>query len=220
MLKAEFESPYIKSLWAFLEMRRGSGVEVYPPSDQVFAAFAHTPPQDVRVVILGQDPYHNVGQAQGLCFSVNPLTPVPPSLANILRELHTDLGLAIPSHGCLSAWAKQGVLLLNAVLTVEKNQPGAHQGKGWEQFTDRVIHLLCEGNRPLVFMLWGAQAQKKGQFIDSDKHCVLTSSHPSPLSAHRGFLGCRHFSKANDFLKSQGLAPIDWSLPDARTVQA
>lgn len=208
----------MKSLSAFLEQRRGSGVEVYPPSDQVFAAFAHTPPQKVRVVILGQDPYHNPGQAHGLCFSVNSPAPVPPSLGNIFRELHADLGTDIPTHGCLKGWAEQGVLLLNTVLTVEKNQPGSHQGKGWEQFTDRVIRLLCDANRPLVFMLWGAQAQKKGQSIDNSKHCVLKSSHPSPLSAYRGFLGCRHFSKANDFLKSQGEEPIDWSLPDASTL--
>ncbi|WOJ93906.1 uracil-DNA glycosylase [Congregibacter variabilis] len=214
LLKAELESPQMQALFGFLEKRRASGVEVYPPSDQVFAAFAQTPPQNVRVVILGQDPYHNVGQAHGLCFSVNSGTPVPPSLANIFRELRDDLGIGMPSHGNLGAWANQGVLLLNTVLTVEKNHAGSHQGKGWEQFTDRVIRLLSDGDRPLVFMLWGAQAQKKGQSIDRSKHCVLTSSHPSPLSAYRGFLGCRHFSKANDFLKSQGVAPIDWSLPE------
>ncbi|EED32709.1 uracil-DNA glycosylase [gamma proteobacterium NOR5-3] len=218
LLGAELDSSSMQSLAAFLTERRGSGADVYPPADQVFAAFAQTPLQTVRAVILGQDPYHNEGQAHGLSFSVNRGTPVPPSLANIFRELHADLGLDIPPHGNLGAWARQGVLLLNTVLTVEKNQPGAHQGKGWEQFTDAVIRLLSQREQPLVFMLWGAQAQKKGQAIDAGKHCVLTSSHPSPLSAHRGFLGCRHFSRANAFLKSRGLVPIDWSLLDSPAV--
>jgi uracil-DNA glycosylase len=165
------------------------------------------------VVILGQDPYHNPGQAHGLCFSVNPGVPVPPSLANVYKELHRDIGFAIPGHGYLLPWARRGVLLLNSVLTVEHNQPGAHQGKGWERFTDRVISLLADADKPLVFLLWGAQAQKKGRAIDPERHCVLSAPHPSPLSAHRGFIGCGHFSAANAFLVQRGLAAIDWSLP-------
>jgi uracil-DNA glycosylase len=167
----------------------------------------------VRVVILGQDPYHNPGQAHGLCFSVNPGVPVPPSLANIYRELASDLGAAIPAHGDLRAWAERGVLLLNSVLTVEQNCPGSHQGKGWERFTDRVVETLNERAQPMVFMLWGAQAQKKGRAIDRGRHLVLTAPHPSPLSAHRGFLGCGHFSAANRFLEDRGMGAQDWSLP-------
>ncbi|WP_414980817.1 uracil-DNA glycosylase [Congregibacter sp.] len=214
LLKSELEAEYMKALFAFLGERRASGVEIYPPPEQVFSAFELTPPQKVRVVILGQDPYHNPGQAHGLCFSVNSGTPVPPSLGNVLRELQADLGFSLPLQACLNEWAGQGVLLLNTVLTVERNCPGSHQGKGWERFTDRVIRLLSQSDQPLVFMLWGAQAQKKGGAIDVSKHCVLTTSHPSPLSAYRGFLGCGHFSKANTFFHSQGLPAIDWSLSD------
>ena len=213
LLQQEFESDYMRALSQFLRQRRAAGVVVYPPSADIFHAFWATPPSQVRVVILGQDPYHNPGQAHGLCFSVNPGVPVPPSLANIYRELHADLGAAIPSHGHLAAWAERGVLLLNSVLTVEQNQPGSHRGKGWERFTDRVVSILSAGDRPLVFLLWGGYAQKKGAGINRDRHCVLTAPHPSPLSAHRGFLGCGHFSAANAFLEERGLKPMDWSLP-------
>lgn len=215
LLSTELAADYMQSLQAFLCERREIGVPVYPPAHQVFAAFDETPPDRVRVVILGQDPYHNPGQSHGLCFSVSPGTPVPPSLGNIFRELETDLGLPLPSHGCLAAWARQGVLLLNTVLTVERNRPGSHQGIGWERFTDCVIDLLSAREQPTVFMLWGAQAQKKGRAIDSSRHCVLKAPHPSPLSAYRGFLGCGHFGKANAFLRSRGLPPIDWSLADS-----
>lgn len=216
LLASEFESDYMHELSAFLRQRRRDGVALYPPPGQIFSAFKATPPQNVRVVILGQDPYHNPGQAHGLCFSVNPGVSVPPSLGNIFRELQRDLGIDEPDHGCLNAWAGQGVLLINSVLTVEHNQPGCHQGKGWERFTDRVVELLSAGERPLVFMLWGAQAQKKGRAIDASRHCVLKAPHPSPLSAYRGFIGCGHFGLANEFLRSKGFAPIDWALPSAR----
>ncbi|WP_439107809.1 uracil-DNA glycosylase [Congregibacter sp.] len=214
LLKREFASEYMTNLSAFLKDRRASGKPVFPPAKQVFNAFESTAPQSVRVVILGQDPYHSAGQAHGLCFSVNPDCPIPPSLRNIFKELQADQGIDIPSHGCLSSWAKQGVLLLNTVLTVEEGSPGSHRGKGWERFTDRVISILAEGDSPLVFMLWGAQAQAKASAIDARKHCVLRAPHPSPLSAHRGFFGCGHFGKANDFLRGQSLLPIDWSLGD------
>jgi len=167
----------------------------------------------VRVVILGQDPYHGPGQAHGLCFSVLPGIKVPPSLANIYKELQADLDLVPPGHGCLTSWAEQGVLLLNATLTVEQADAGAHQGKGWEQFTDRAIRALNDQREGIVFLLWGSYAQKKGAFIDQSRHLVLKSVHPSPLSAYRGFLGCKHFSKTNKFLQQQGGAPIDWQLP-------
>lgn len=202
----------MKALGQFLCERREAGAAIYPPWETVFAALNEVPPAKVRVVILGQDPYHNPRQAQGLCFSVNRGVPIPPSLRNIFLELHRDLGIQVPDQGCLTAWVKQGVLLLNSVLTVEHKQPGSHAGQGWEQFTDRVIRILSDGEQPLVFMLWGAQAQKKGRGIDTSKHCVLSAAHPSPLSAYRGFHGCGHFGQANGFLISQGVAPIDWSL--------
>lgn len=213
LLRDEFEQPYMQRLSAYLRQRRREGAQIYPPPAQIFSAFEATPPDRTRVVILGQDPYHNPGQAHGLCFSVRPGVPVPPSLLNIYRELRDDLQVEPPDHGCLSSWAQAGVLLLNSVLTVERNQPGAHQGQGWEQFTDRVVACLNEDSTPRVFLLWGAQAQKKGRNIDRDRHCVLTAPHPSPLSAHRGFLGCRHFSAANEFLVARGLDPVDWRLP-------
>ena len=167
----------------------------------------------VKVVILGQDPYHGPNQAHGLCFSVLPGVPFPPSLLNIFKEINQDLGVPMPDHGCLQSWAEQGVLLLNATLTVERNRAGSHQGRGWEQFTDRAVQLLNEQRQGLVFLLWGSYAQKKGQFIDRQKHLVLEAPHPSPLSAHRGFFGTRHFSRTNDYLAQQGQAPIDWRLP-------
>lgn len=213
LLAEEFASDYMQALSQFLRERREAGATLYPPAGDIFRAFWETPPQGARVVILGQDPYHGPRQAHGLCFSVLPGTPVPPSLGNIYRELQRDLGLPIPDHGCLLPWARQGVLLLNAVLTVERGRAGAHQGKGWERFTDAAIDRLMLGDEPRVFLLWGAQAKKKGQRIDRARHCVLTAPHPSPLSAHRGFLGCGHFSQANAWLESRGLAPIDWRLP-------
>lgn len=214
LLKDEFQQDYMRVLSGFLRERRASGVPVYPPPADIFRAFWETPPAQVRVVILGQDPYHNPGQAHGLCFSVNPGVRVPPSLLNIYKELAADLGLAAPAHGCLSAWARRGVLLLNSVLTVEQNSPGSHQGKGWERFTDRVVSELSSSQTPKVFMLWGSHAQRKGQGIDEARHLVLRAPHPSPLSAHRGFLGCRHFSQANTFLEHHGMPPLNWQLSD------
>ncbi|MDX1626451.1 MAG: uracil-DNA glycosylase [Wenzhouxiangellaceae bacterium] len=210
----EFEQPYMRDLRAFLLQRKRSGAEVYPPGNRIFNALDSTPPGRVKAVILGQDPYHGPGQAHGLCFSVRPGVPVPPSLLNIYKELRDDIGFEPPPHGCLQPWAHQGVLLLNAVLTVERGRAGAHQGKGWERFTDRVVAEIDRGDRPVVFLLWGSQAKKKGQGIDRDRHLVLTAPHPSPLSAHRGFLGCRHFSRANRWLAERGHDPIDWSLPE------
>lgn len=201
------------ALRAFLLERHEAGVTIYPPPAQWFSALNRTPLDDVRVVILGQDPYHGPGQAHGLCFSVQPGQPVPPSLKNIFKEREQDLCLPAPDDGCLEAWADRGVLLLNAVLTVERGSAGAHQGKGWEQFTDVVVRVLNAEREGLVFMLWGGYALKKGSIIDRDRHCVLTAPHPSPLSAHRGFLGCRHFSKANEYLQSRGTPAVDWGLP-------
>ena len=218
LLGEEFEQPYMKELAAFLRERRAAGATLYPPPRDIFRAFWETAPDDVRIVILGQDPYHNPGQAHGLCFSVNPGVPTPPSLVNIYKELATDLHCSDPGHGCLLSWARQGVLLLNSVLTVEKNSPACHQGKGWERFTDRVVAALSAHPSPKVFLLWGAYAQKKGRAIDAGKHRVLTAPHPSPLSAHRGFFGCRHFSKANTILQEHGLAEVDWQLPPVEEV--
>lgn len=213
-LEAEFDQPYMIALKRFLLERKAAGAEIYPPGSLIFNALNSTPPSHVRVVILGQDPYHGPGQAHGLCFSVRPGVRVPPSLLNIFKELHQDIGFDVPSHGCLQSWADHGVLLLNAVLTVEQGRAGAHQGKGWERFTDRVVDVVNNGDRPVVFMLWGSQAQRKGAGIDRNRHLVLTAPHPSPLSAHRGFFGCRHFSRANDWLEEQGMAPVDWRLPE------
>lgn len=201
------------ALSAFLRQRKAQGARIYPPGPEIFAAFDATPFDDVKVVILGQDPYHGPGQAHGLCFSVRPGVPVPPSLDNIFKEIHADLGLPRPDHGCLLPWAHQGVLLLNAVLTVEDGRAGAHQGKGWEGFTDHVVDVLNREREGLVFLLWGSYAQAKGKMIDTRRHRVLKAPHPSPLSAHRGFMGCRHFSATNDYLARNGKTPIDWSLP-------
>lgn len=212
VLRNEFDQEYMKSLRAFLKEEIKNKKIIHPKPQEYFAAFEHTPIDQVQVVILGQDPYHGPGQAHGLCFSVREKVPPPPSLKNIFKELHRDLGIPIPNHGCLSSWAAQGVLLLNSVLTVEDGLAASHRNRGWETFTDRVIAVLNQQTRPLAFLLWGSYAQKKGEIIDRKKHLVLESVHPSPLSAHRGFLGCGHFSKANDFLKKQGRAPIDWSL--------
>ena len=212
-LQPQFDQPYMQQLRAFLLQRKQAGGVIYPPGNQWFAAFDHCPFDQAKVVILGQDPYHGEGQAHGLCFSVQPGVKTPPSLVNIYKELVDDVGFLIPNHGCLTSWAGQGVLLLNATLTVEQGNAGAHQGKGWETFTDSAIQALNEQREGLVFMLWGSYAQKKGAVIDASKHLVLKAPHPSPLSAHRGFLGCKHFSKANQYLKQQGVASIDWQLP-------
>ena len=205
--------PEMQSLGEFLRAEKQAGKVVYPPGPDIFAAFEHTPFDAVRVVILGQDPYHGPGQAHGLCFSVRPGVPPPPSLQNMFKEIQRDLGFRAPDHGCLTPWADRGVLLLNSVLTVEQGMAAAHQGKGWEGFTDAAIEALNREREGLVFMLWGAYAQRKGQLIDPARHCVLKSVHPSPLSAHRGFIGCGHFSAANQYLEAHGVAPIDWSLP-------
>ncbi|MCK9563853.1 MAG: uracil-DNA glycosylase [Bacteroidales bacterium] len=214
VLGGQFELPYMTELKAFLQQQKQQGKIIYPPGSLWFNAFDTTPFDRVKVVILGQDPYHGPNQAHGLCFSVLPGVQTPPSLVNIYKELEADLGIPPARHGCLSHWAEQGVLLLNATLTVEQGRAGAHQGKGWETFTDAAVHALNEQRDNLVFMLWGSYAQKKGSFIDTGKHLVLKAPHPSPLSAHRGFLGCRHFSKANDYLVKTGQAPIDWRLPE------
>lgn len=205
----------MQALSAFLRERQARGARIFPPGAQIFAALDATTFEQVKVVILGQDPYHGRGQAHGLCFSVQPGVPIPPSLENIYRELQRDLGIAPPDHGCLTHWAQQGVLLLNAVLTVEEGRAGAHAGKGWEGFTDAVVDALNREREHLVFLLWGSYAQKKGAVIDARRHRVLKAPHPSPLSAHRGFIGCGHFSAANDYLSRNGLAPIDWRLPVA-----
>jgi len=212
-LQAQFDQPYMHKLKEFLLTRKQHRAVIYPPGSQIFNALNSTPFQQVRVVILGQDPYHGPGQAHGLCFSVLPGVRTPPSLANIYREIQSDIGIAPPSHGNLQSWADQGVLLLNAVLTVESGQAGSHQGKGWEEFTDAVVQSLTDGREGLVFMLWGSYAQKKGAVIDRRKHLVLKAPHPSPLSAYRGFLGCKHFSRANDYLQQHQQSPIDWTVP-------
>jgi uracil-DNA glycosylase len=213
-LGQEFEAPYMLALREFLVEQKANGKVIYPPGAMIFNALNSTPLEAVRVVIIGQDPYHGPGQAHGLSFSVPPGVRPPPSLQNIFKEIQRDLGLPMPGHGCLQAWAAQGVLLLNTVLTVEQGMPGSHAKRGWERFTSRVIDLLNRDAEHLVFMLWGSHAQKKGQQIDRERHLVLTSVHPSPLSAHRGFLGNGHFSRANQYLVEHGHAPIDWSLSD------
>lgn len=212
-LDKEFEQPYMQQLKVFLQQQKSQQKVIFPHSSNWFHALEATPLSQVKVVILGQDPYHQPGQAHGLCFSVKPGIAIPPSLMNIYKELKTDLNMTAPNHGYLESWARQGVLLLNAVLTVEQGQANAHQGKGWEKFTDRVISLVNDQRDNVVFMLWGSYAQKKGANIDSNRHLVLKAPHPSPLSAHRGFLGCRHFSQANAYLQQHGQTPIDWQLP-------
>lgn len=211
ILAGEFQQEYFRELKNFLVEERRQ-YRVYPPGSKIFAAFDFTPFTSVKVVLLGQDPYHGQGQAQGLCFSVPRGIPKPPSLVNIFKELHDDLGLAIPPHGNLEAWARQGVLLLNATLTVRANQAGSHQHKGWEQFTDAAIRALAEQRENLVFMLWGNYAQAKAALVDGHKHCILKAPHPSPFSANQGFFGCRHFSRANDFLVRAGKEPVDWQI--------
>lgn len=212
LLQSEQGKAYMQQLNRFLHEKRQQGKVIYPPESDIFAAFKESPFEKVKVVILGQDPYHGPGQAHGLCFSVQPLVKTPPSLINIYKELHTDLGLEIPFHGNLLSWAQQGVFLLNATLSVESGKAGSHQGQGWEQLTDRAIQQLNEQREKLVFMLWGSHAQKKGALIDETKHLVLKAPHPSPLSAYRGFFGSCHFSKANKYLIEHNIAPIDWQI--------
>ena len=207
------DRPDMLALSTFLREEKAAGKDIYPPGPDIFNAFGHTPFDKVRVVILGQDPYHGPGQAHGLSFSVRPGVRVPPSLQNMFKEIEASLGLPRPDHGCLTPWADRGVLLLNAVLTVEAGQAASHQGKGWEGFTDAAIDALNREREGLVFLLWGSHAQKKGQLIDASRHLILRSVHPSPLSAHRGFLGCGHFAKANAYLESRGEPSMDWSLP-------
>ena len=208
-LKPEFGKDYYKNLYRFIQEEYREHV-VFPPADEIFSAFHLTPLEQVKVVILGQDPYHNVGQAHGLCFSVKPEVDIPPSLVNIYKELHDDLGCSIPNHGYLVKWAEQGVLLLNTLLTVRAHQAFSHQGKGWEQFTDAVIRAVNEQDRPIVFILWGKPAQSKKSMLNNPKHLILEAPHPSPLSAYRGFYGSKPFSKTNQFLQNHGLEPIDW----------
>ena len=214
VLDDEFAAPYMQDLKQFLRAEKDKQKVIYPHSSNWFHALETTPLDQVKVVILGQDPYHQPGQAHGLCFSVKPGVKTPPSLVNIYKELESDLGVKPVAHGYLESWAKQGVLLLNAVLTVEDSKANAHQGKGWEQFTDKVISTVNEQCENVVFMLWGSYAQRKGSVIDTDRHLVLKAPHPSPLSAHRGFFGCRHFSQANQYLEAHGQSTINWQLPD------
>ncbi len=207
----EFQQPYYLELYQFLKAEYSKSV-IYPDADDIFNAFHFTPFHNVKVVILGQDPYHNEGQAHGLCFSVKPQVEIPPSLVNIYKELQDDLGCFIPNNGYLEKWARQGVLLLNTVLTVRAHQANSHQGMGWERFTDAVIRAVNEQDRPVVFLLWGRPAQQKRSMLNNPKHLVLEAPHPSPLSAYRGFFGCRHFSKTNEFLQNNGLETIDWQI--------
>jgi len=212
-LTEEFKKPYYKDLYKkVLEEYRTR--QIFPNPDDIFNAFHLTPLKDVKVVILGQDPYHNDGQAHGLCFSVKPDVEVPPSLVNIYQELHDDLGCKIPNNGYLVKWAKQGVLMLNTVLTVRAHQANSHRGIGWEQFTDAVIRAVNAQDRPIVFLLWGRPAQMKKSMLDNPKHLILEAPHPSPLSAYRGFFGCKHFSQTNAFLEKNGIEPIDWQIED------
>lgn len=210
-LRGEFKKPYYKSLFERVKSEYSSR-QIFPPADDIFNAFHLTPLSQVKVVILGQDPYHNVGQAHGLCFSVRKGVDVPPSLVNIYKELHDDLGCEIPNHGCLTKWAKQGVLMLNTVLTVRAHEANSHRGIGWEEFTDAAIGALNSQNRPIVFILWGSPAQKKARMLNNPNHLILKAPHPSPLSAYRGFFGSKPFSQANEFLKEHGLEPIDWQI--------
>lgn len=210
-LAAEFDKPYFKALADTVRREYATpGIHIYPPARSIFSAFDSTPFEEVRAVIIGQDPYHGPGQANGLCFSVNPGIDIPPSLRNIFKEIHEDTGAPYPADGDLSRWAAQGVLLLNASLTVREHSPKSHSGIGWETFTDAAVHALAEKREHIVFLLWGSDAIKKGAFIDRSRHLVLTSPHPSPLSAHRGFFGNRHFSKTNEYLAAHGQTPVIW----------
>ena len=210
-VNAEFKKPYYKDLYKFVKEEYSKNV-VFPPSEDIFNALHLTPLSEVKVLILGQDPYHNFNQAHGLCFSVLPGNDTPPSLVNIYKELNEDLGCYIPNNGYLVKWAKQGVLMLNTVLTVRAHQANSHAGHGWEQFTDAIIEAVNKEDRPIVYMLWGSPAQRKASMLNNPKHLILKAPHPSPLSAYRGFFGCKHFSKCNEFLKANGIAPIDWQI--------
>ena len=213
VLAAEFEQPYMKALKNFLLEEKQNGNQVYPKGSEIFNALNHTPFDKVKVVLLGQDPYHGVGQAHGLSFSVQKGIAIPPSLKNIYKELASDIStFSVPNHGNLTKWAEEGVLLLNATLTVRAQQAGSHQGKGWEIFTDKIISKLSDEREGLVFLLWGRYAQNKSALIDSNKHTVLKAAHPSPFSAYNGFLGCKHFSKANEILEKEGKTPVDWQI--------
>ena len=214
-LSPEFKKDYYKELYKKV-LDEYNSTQVFPPADEIFSAFELTPLSDVKVVIIGQDPYHNVNQAHGLCFSVKPSVDIPPSLVNIYKELHDDLGCYIPDNGYLIKWAKQGVLMLNSVLTVRAHMANSHQGIGWEKFTDAVIKILNEQDRPIVYLLWGKPAEKKAAVVNNPKQLLLKAPHPSPLSAYRGFFGCGHFSKANEFLKKNGLEPIDWQIENVK----
>ena len=211
VLKSEYSKPYYRKLYDFIHTEYATR-QIFPPAEDIFNAFHLTPLSRVKVVIIGQDPYHEPGQAHGLCFSVQKGVEIPPSLQNIYKELHDDIGFTIPDHGCLTHWAEQGVLLLNAVLTVRAHAAASHRNKGWEEFTDAVIRAVNEVDRPVVFMLWGGFARSKRPMLTNPKHLVLEAPHPSPLSAYRGFFGCRHFSKANQFLTENGVEPVDWKL--------
>lgn len=210
-LTPEFRKPYYAKLYRRVKEEYQTH-QTFPPADEIFRAFELTPLSQVKVVILGQDPYHNVGQAHGLCFSVKPDVEIPPSLMNIYKELNSDLGCYIPNHGYLEKWARQGVLLLNTVLTVQAHRANSHHGIGWEEFTDAAIRAVNQLDRPVVYLLWGRPAQLKATMLTNPKHLVLTAPHPSPLSAHRGFFGCRHFSRTNQFLEEHGVSPIDWQI--------
>jgi len=212
VLKNEFSKPYFLEIVTFLRMEKAAGKTIYPPGSFIFNAFNLTPFENVKAVIIGQDPYHGPGQAHGLCFSVQTGVPPPPSLLNIFKELQNDIGLSIPQHGNLTHWAQQGVLLLNASLTVRANEPMSHAKIGWANFTDAVIRRVSDLRSNVVFLLWGKFAQEKQSLIDETRHLVLKAAHPSPLSAHNGFLGCRHFSKTNEYLVSNGIEPVDWKL--------
>lgn len=214
-LQEEFKKPYYAELYKKVQ-EEYKETQIFPPADDIFNAFHFTPLSEVKVVIIGQDPYHNVGQAHGLCFSVKPDVDIPPSLVNIYKELKEDLGCYIPDNGYLEKWAKQGVLMLNSVLTVRAHQANSHQGMGWEKFTDAVIRAVNEQDRPIVYMLWGRPAQNKAKSVNNPKHLLLKAPHPSPLSAHRGFFGCKHFSQANEYLKKNGLEPIDWKIENRK----
>lgn len=216
-LAEEFKKPYYKKLYLTVKEEYASK-KIFPASEDVFNAFAFTPLDQVKVVILGQDPYHNDGQAHGLCFSVKPEVDIPPSLVNIYKELQDDLGCRIPNNGYLEKWAKQGVMMLNTVLTVRAHQANSHKGIGWEEFTDAAIRVLNEQDRPMVFLLWGRPAQNKKVLLNNPKHLILEAPHPSPLSSYRGFFGCKHFSKTNEFLQSHGLEPIDWQIEDIASI--
>lgn len=216
-LAPEYKKDYYRKLFDFVG-REYATHTVFPPSDDIFNAFHLTPLSEVKCVIIGQDPYHNDGQAHGLCFSVKPEVDIPPSLVNIYKELHDDVGCFIPDNGYLVDWAKQGVLMLNAVLTVRAHQAASHQGMGWEEFTDAAIRIVNKQDRPIVFLLWGSFAQKKSAMLNNPKHLILKAPHPSPLSSYRGFFGCRHFSKTNEFLTEHGIAPIDWQIPNRRGI--